>query len=140
MKKLPIGIQTFRKIIEGGWLYADKTEYVYKLINEGACYFLSRPRRFGKSLLLSTISEVFKGSRELFDGLWIGSSDYDFTPYPVIRIDMSGVSAGTPGELKEGLLHVVNRIAGDEGLPISGKGCAEVFSDPGSQRHRYFTG
>ncbi|MCL1896941.1 MAG: AAA family ATPase, partial [Clostridiales bacterium] len=64
MKKLPIGIQTFRKIIEGDYVYADKTEYIYSLLNGVSSYFLSRPRRFGKSLLLDTISEVFSGDKE----------------------------------------------------------------------------
>lgn len=65
MKRLPIGIQNFRKIIEGDCLYADKTEYIYNLIQNASYYFLSRPRRFGKSLLLDTIAEVFKGEKDL---------------------------------------------------------------------------
>jgi hypothetical protein len=129
MKKLPIGIQTFREIIEDGWLYADKTEYVYKLINEGKCYFLSRPRRFGKSLLLSTISEVFKGNRALFDGLWIGSSDYDFKPHPVIRIDMSGVSSRDDDILAADLLHVVKQAAKEENIVIEASSCSTAFRD-----------
>ena len=68
VKKLPLGIQNFRKIIEGDYVYADKTKYVYDLINDASYYFLSRPRRFGKSLLLDTIAEAFKGNKELFKG------------------------------------------------------------------------
>ena len=71
MKKLPLGIQNFRRIIEDGYVYVDKTQFIYNLIN-GACYnFLSRPRSFGKSLLIDTLTEVFGGDRALFTGLWI---------------------------------------------------------------------
>ena len=71
MKKLPIGLQDFRGLREGDNLYIDKTPYIHKLIESGKYYFLSRPRRFGKSLTLSTIKELFRGSRELFDDLWV---------------------------------------------------------------------
>ncbi len=85
MKKLPIGIQTFSEIIQENYLYVDKTGFAHKLINSGKYYFLSRPRRFGKSLFLDTLSEIFLGSRELFKGLYI-YDEYDFKPHPVIRI------------------------------------------------------
>jgi len=71
MKKLPIGISDFKELIEGNYIYIDKTEYIYKLINQGKYYFLSRPRRFGKSLLLSTIRYLFEGQKELFKDLYI---------------------------------------------------------------------
>ncbi len=73
MKKLPIGIQSFRKLREEGYLYVDKTEMIYPLAFQGGYYFFSRPRRFGKSLLVSTLKELFSGSRDLFEGLWIES-------------------------------------------------------------------
>jgi DNA gyrase/topoisomerase IV subunit B len=69
--KYPIGIQTFQEIIEEGYVYIDKTPSIYKLISEGKIYFLSRPRRFGKSLLLSTLKAIFQGKKELFKGLFI---------------------------------------------------------------------
>jgi hypothetical protein len=82
VKKLTLGRQTFREIVEGGHDYVDKTRYVYEMISGNKCYFLSRPRRFGKSLLLSTFEAVFGPvppaggleRRELFEGLWIGGS------------------------------------------------------------------
>ena len=67
--KYPIGIQSFEKIRTNGYVYIDKTEYIYKMVQEGSAYFLSRPRRFGKSLLVSTLEAYFKGKRELFEGL-----------------------------------------------------------------------
>jgi len=68
-KKLPIGIQDFEQLITGNYLYVDKTAWIHQLIEEGAVYFLSRPRRFGKSLLVSTLENLFKGKKELFKGL-----------------------------------------------------------------------
>jgi len=70
MKKLPIGIQTFEKLIEEGYAYVDKTKFVANL-SQGEYYFLSRPRRFGKSLFLSTLKSAFEGKRKLFDGLYL---------------------------------------------------------------------
>jgi len=90
MKKLPIGIQEFSKLIKGNFLYVDKTQHIYNLLNSASYYFLSRPRRFGKSLLLNTIKEIFLGNRELFKGLWI----YDkikWEKHPVIKISFSNL-------------------------------------------------
>ncbi|MDE7378153.1 MAG: ATP-binding protein [Paraprevotella sp.] len=90
LKRCPIGIQTFSKIIEGNYLYIDKTEYVYRLANADATYFfLSRPRRFGKSLLTSTLRSYFEGRRELFKGLAIERIETEWTEYPVLHFDMS---------------------------------------------------
>lgn len=88
--KFPIGIQTFEKIIEGGYVYIDKTELVYKLVSSGEYYFLSRPRRFGKSLLTTTLESYFLGQKELFKGLAIDSLEKDWIEYPVFHIDFSG--------------------------------------------------
>ena len=84
-KKLPIGIQTFEKIINGNFVYVDKTHFTLKLIKGSGYCFLSRPRRFGKSLFLDTLAEVFSGNKDLFKGLYIYDK-YDFKKYPVIRI------------------------------------------------------
>ena len=91
MKKIPLGIQSFRKIIEGGYVYVDKTQYIYSLLNGASYNFISRPRRFGKSLLLDTIKEALSGNVELFKGLWIYDSGYAFEKHPVIRLDMSNI-------------------------------------------------
>lgn len=88
--KYPIGIQTFEKIISDGYIYVDKTEYIYNLVTKGQYYFLSRPRRFGKSLLISTIESFFRGKRELFRGLAIDSMDWDWAEYPVFHLDFTG--------------------------------------------------
>ncbi len=89
-KRLPIGIQTFRKIREDDYYYVDKTGFALKLIEEGTHYFLSRPRRFGKSLFLDTLAEIFAGSEPLFRGLVI-HDHWDWSrPAPVIRLSFGG--------------------------------------------------
>lgn len=88
----PIGIQSFEKIRQGGYIYVDKTDLIYKIAKTGQYYFLSRPRRFGKSLLLSTMEAYFQGKKELFDGLAIASLEKDWTEYPVLHLDLSGVA------------------------------------------------
>lgn len=87
--KYPIGIQTFQQIISKGFIYVDKTEYVYRLANGAKNNFLSRPRRFGKSLLVTTLQAYFEGKRDLFRGLAIDSLEKEWTPYPVIHLDLS---------------------------------------------------
>jgi hypothetical protein len=95
--RLPLGIQDFAKIREGGFIYVDKTEHIYELITGSAGpVFLSRPRRFGKSLLCSTLAAIFEGRRELFSGLFIGNSDWQWGKKPVIKLDLH------PGNYHEG--------------------------------------
>ena len=88
----PIGIQSFENIRKRGFVYVDKTALIYNLASTGKYYFLSRPRRFGKSLLVSTMEAYFSGRRELFDGLAIEKLEQDWTEYPVLHLDLSGVS------------------------------------------------
>ncbi len=87
--KYPIGIQTFESLREEGYVYVDKTEQIYKLASTGRYYFLSRPRRFGKSLLLSTMKAYFEGKRELFSGLAMERLEKDWTKYPVLHLDLN---------------------------------------------------
>ena len=116
MKRIPVGIQTFRKIIEGDYVYVDKTQHIYNLVTGAKYYFLSRPRRFGKSLLLDTIGEVFRGERELFKGLWIYESDYDFVKHPVIRVDMSSLSTTNSAIFEYSLSEEIRTQANREGF------------------------
>ena len=100
LPKLPIGIQTFAKLREGGYIYVDKTKYLIDLIDNGEVYFLSRPRRFGKSLTISTFDAIFSGKRELFDGLYAEEffNRPDYKTYPVIRLDMSNLTINKGNE------------------------------------------
>ncbi len=87
--KYPIGIQNFEKIREGGYLYIDKTDLVYDLANNGIYYFLSRPRRFGKSLLISTLEAYFSGRKELFEGLKIAELEKEWKEHPILHLDLN---------------------------------------------------
>ena len=89
MRKLPIGIQTFEKLREGNFLYVDKTAYVYQLASTSTPYFLSRPRRFGKSLFLTTLEAYFQGRKDLFEGLAIERLEKDWIAYPVLHMDLN---------------------------------------------------
>ena len=98
--KYPIGIQTFEQLIEEGYVYVDKTDLVYKMVTEGKIYFLSRPRRFGKSLLISTLKAYFQGKRELFEGLAIDALETEWNKYPVFHLDFNGKDFNDPDELR----------------------------------------
>lgn len=98
--KYPIGIQSFEKIRTNGYVYIDKTEYIYKMVQEGSAYFLSRPRRFGKSLLVSTLEAYFKGKRELFEGLDIEKEEREWKVYPVLHIDLNAETYSEPSDIK----------------------------------------
>ncbi|MDR1201586.1 MAG: AAA family ATPase, partial [Tannerellaceae bacterium] len=89
IRKLPIGIQDFEKLRKDNCLYVDKTQYVYQLTLTSSPYFLGRPRRFGKSLFLSTLKAYFEGKKELFEGLKISELEKDWTKYPVIYLDFN---------------------------------------------------
>ena len=85
--KYPIGIQDFADLRSDGWVYVDKTALIHRLVSTGKYYFLSRPRRFGKSLLLSTLKAYFEGKKELFEGLAIADLEKEWKEYPVIHLD-----------------------------------------------------
>ena len=88
--RLPVGLQSFKKIREGNYLYVDKSDIIWQLANNGLQYnFLSRPRRFGKSVLVDTLQAYFEGRRDLFEGLKIMQLEKEWGIYPVIRLDMS---------------------------------------------------
>ena len=108
-KFLPIGIQDFEKLRKGNFLYADKTSLIYELAQTSTPYFLSRPRRFGKSLLLSTMEYYFLGKKDLFKGLAIENLEKDWTEYPVLKISFGGGSYAT----KEKLLSMLESILSD---------------------------
>ena len=115
--RYPIGMQTFSQLIEEGYAYVDKTAFIKPLLNQGKFIFLSRPRRFGKSLLLSTLKAYFEGRRELFKGLAADSMDLDWTPTPVLRFDFNAENFRLENGfelLLDGLLRDHERIYGRE--------------------------
>ena len=97
----PIGIQTFEKIRQGGYCYVDKTALVYQLAQSGQYIFLSRPRRFGKSLLLSTLEAYFQGKKELFEGLAMEKLEQDWAEYPVLHLDLNAQKYDSPAALED---------------------------------------
>ena len=104
MSKLyPVGVQNFEKVILGGYEYVDKTALIYELFNTGSYYFLSRPRRFGKSLLLSTLEAYAQGKKELFKGLALEKLERDWTVYPVLHMDLNTEKYDTKASLENKL-------------------------------------
>ena len=99
IRKYPVGIQNFEDLRKEGYCYVDKTELMYQLVQSGKYYFLSRPRRFGKSLLLSTLEAYFEGKKELFRGLAIEQLEQDWTAYPVLHLDLNAQKYDTPESL-----------------------------------------
>ena len=122
MKELPIGIQSIKKILaKGDCIYVDKTPFAYNLISGiTANFFLSRPRRFGKSLFLDTLAEIFKGNKELFKDCAIYHTDYDWQPYPVLIFDFLDIDSSTVEGFKTGLKEALEDLAELYGLTISG--------------------
>ena len=108
LKRLPVGIQTFDKLIQGGYLYVDKTKYIHKMVNVSNYIFLSRPRRFGKSLLVSTLQSYFEGRKELFKGLAIEQLEKEWTEYPVLRFSLASGKHMEKEQLERYLLDIVS--------------------------------
>lgn len=100
-KRIPIGIQTFEKIREGNYLYVDKTALVYQMTHDSSYVFLSRPRRFGKSLLCSTLKSYFEGRRDLFEGLAMEQMETEWRKHPVLLFSLASIKGGTPQDFNE---------------------------------------
>ena len=129
MQKLPIGTQSFSILRKNNYLYVDKTKYICKLIEDGRLYFLSRPRRFGKSLLVSTLEEVFKGNKKLFEGLYIQDNWPLDKKYPVLVLDFGGDKYKTVDDLKVKITDIINRKAREFGVEIYSESLGEKFTD-----------
>ena len=127
-RRLPIGIQTFRKIREDGCYYVDKTDLIRQLVDGGQHYFLSRPRRFGKSLLLDTIKELFEGSEALFRGLDIHDKWDWGRPRPVLRLSFGSGQFNKPGELQARFKEMLSPISRSAGVSADGATAAGCFA------------
>ena len=128
MVKYPIGKQDFKSLRDEGYVYVDKTHFIPKLIEEGSYYFLGRPRRFGKSLFLSTLEYFFKGERELFAGLNVESYDWKWEKYPVLHFDLNGIDYTVEGNLAVKLNQYLNDSAKLYGLKLTDRDPAIRFS------------
>src|SRR3990167_3692139 len=111
MQSLPFSIQSFSRLRALNCLYVDKTKYAHDLIVQGQSFFLSRPRRFGKSLFISTLKEILLGNKELFKGLWIEGSDYKWPVYGVIHLDFSCIDSTDANTAKASICQSLTRIA-----------------------------
>jgi hypothetical protein len=138
MIKLPLGIHTFSKVIEQQNLYIDKTAMIYDLLQQGTVYFLSRPRRFGKSMLISTLEALFLGKKELFENLAIAKTDYDFTPYPVIKLEFTKIMVQKQQDLIRYLLTNINRIAKQHEISLDAQGFDLMFDELVSKLHQKY--
>ncbi len=118
MKKLPIGLNSLEKIIKGNYLYVDKTKKLYELLEAGQYFFLSRPRRFGKTLTVDTLKHIFEGNKDLFKGLYIYDKWNWNEKFPVIRVDFSQIDAETKENFKSSLIRALEDI--EEELGING--------------------
>ena len=130
--KLPIGMQTFEQLIRDGYIYVDKTKYLVELIDTGKVYFLSRPRRFGKSITISTFDALFSGKKELFKGLYAEEffERPEYSTYPVVHLDMSRVSTDQGvTELRRSMLRQVRRSASLHGVDISSESPADALGE-----------
>ena len=126
MKALPIGIQDFGTLRSGDYLYVDKTEVYYDVFLEGKYFFLSRPRRFGKSIMLSTLKYLFQGKKELFKGLWIEDKWNWEKTYPVIHVDLSKIDTRN-STLQNGLLNQMREHAKQFGIALREDSAAACF-------------
>lgn len=129
-KKLSTSVYTFRTIIEENGMYVDKTRDIFRMVSRmDGQFFLSRPRRFGKSLTLSTLESVFRGEKELFKGLYIFDQPYDWKVYPLIRLVMNKVSASSCAEFEENLAMELDWLAEKEGLRLRAERPAAKFRE-----------
>ena len=130
LQKLPIGESSFENMRTRDYLYVDKTEYVHRMVMEGAYYFVSRPRRFGKSLLLSTLKCLFQARKELFEGLWIAEhGEWEWEEHPVVVIDFNGINHDTPENLRLDLKSRLTIMAKESQVTLEGFSIVAKFMD-----------
>ena len=120
MQELPIGIQSFEKLRSGNYLYVDKTRQILRLIEYGSVLFLSRPRRFGKSLLVSTLQALFEGRKDLFEGLYIADKVDWEQRYPVIKLDWSNITHTSAGTIERAAMAHLRALAASFDHPDAG--------------------
>ena len=128
--KLPVDIQSFETMRTENYLYVDKTRHIYRMVTEGKFYFLSRPRRFGKSLLASTLNCLFQGRKELFDGLWIAEqSDWEWQAFPVVFLDFNEITGHSAPALEEQLIIRLHEIAATSDLKLTARDPGMLFRE-----------
>ena len=130
MKDITGSVYNFEKLRQEGYLYVDKTEYIWNLINPvGESYFLSRPRRFGKSLTVSTLKALFEGKKELFKGLAIYDKPYNWKPYPVIHLDLNGFDFSSLASVKSSLIRLMKETAARHDVQLTESSPDNMFRE-----------
>ena len=127
--KYPLGIQTFANLRRDSYIYVDKTQHLYDLIASGKHYFLSRPRRFGKSLLISTLDGLFRGEKALFEGLAIADSDYDFAVHPVVKLEFAKDEFASADSLREYIHFVLGMVAANYNIELNATNPNQAFEE-----------
>ncbi len=128
-KFLPIGIQDFEQMITGNFYYVDKTRYIHEMVRPPqAFFFLARPRRFGKSLMVSTLDYLFQGRKDLFDKLYMGCVEREWKSHPVVKIDFNMINFTSPGKLDENLLSFLHRLGSEHGIDNAIHSLPEAFA------------
>ncbi|MCP4397572.1 MAG: AAA family ATPase, partial [bacterium] len=130
MQKLPVSINDFETMRTQRYVYVDKTRDIHRMATQGKFYFLSRPRRFGKSVLITTFQALFQGKRDLFEGLWIAEEgEWEWQEHPVIVLDFTGISSSTPEHLQQDLIACLERIAGEHGIQLTSPSLMSKFTE-----------
>lgn len=128
-KFLPVGIQDFEKMITGNFLYVDKTRYLYEMARPlQGFYFLARPRRFGKSLMVSTFYSLFKGKKDLFKNLHISRTDWEWKAHPVLKIDFNQMNSDTPEKLEASLFNYIFELSDEHDIIHSIRSLPDSFT------------
>eukprot|EP01136_Pigoraptor_vietnamica_P000805 Opistho-1_new@26571 len=126
MKQLPINVQNLEQLVEENSVYVDKTKLIHRLIQLRRYYFLTRPRRFGKTLLVDTLQGIFQGRKELFRGCYIESTSYSWEKRPVIRLDFAKIASTSTQALTNGIINSLRRIRELHGKPLSPTSCSDL--------------
>ena len=130
MKRLPIDLQSFEILHEEDCLYIDKTRFIHQMLEHGRYFFMARPRRFGKSLMVSVLRCFFQNQKELFKGLWIAEKgNWKWEEYPVILLDFNAIGLETPEEIKESLTYHLEDIARRYQVTLRGTVLKDKFRD-----------
>ncbi|MCP4344855.1 MAG: AAA family ATPase, partial [Desulfobacterales bacterium] len=130
LQRLPVGDPSFESIRANNCVYVDKTRHLFQMADEGKYYFMSRPRRFGKSLTVSTLRCLFQGKKELFDGLWISDSgEWEWKSHPVVLLDFNEISHDTPENLKTGLEERIQDHADKNEIQVKSSLLKEQFKE-----------
>ena len=130
LPNLPVGKSSFERIRQDGDVYVDKTRYIFEMVDQGQPYFLSRPRRFGKSLTVSTLKCLFEGKRERFEGLWIAeNADWEWKKHPVISLDFNQISHDTPQNTEAGLKSALQHSGKTNGIDLKQPLLKEQFQE-----------